>query len=119
MAQQIQVRADPGPYTWNDFIELEEDDPRELLDGRLVEIEVPTLSHERIVAQLIFALEGWIRAGNGGLVIGSGYKIRIDEQRGAMPDVQFYDPVADTWSASTPIPGPPVSKAPSSLMPFR
>ena len=36
--------------------ELDEDDPRELLDGQLVEIEVPTWTHERIVAALIAVL---------------------------------------------------------------
>ncbi len=90
MAQHAEARTDPGSYTWSDFIALEEDDPRELLDGHLVEIEMPSLTHERIVALLIFSLEGWSRAGNAGRVIGSGYKIRIDERRGAMPDVQFY-----------------------------
>lgn len=90
MRQQAEIQADRGPYTWRDFIELGEDDPRELLDGRLVEIEVPTWTHERIVAELILMLGQWSMARNAGRVIGSGYKIRIDEGRGAMPDVQFY-----------------------------
>ncbi len=90
MGQQAEARADQGPYRWSDFIELEEDDPRELLDGRLVEIEVPTWTHERIVAALILMLGQWSRLENAGRVIGSGYKIRIDDRRGAMPDVQFY-----------------------------
>ncbi len=90
MGQHAEVQADQGPYTWSDFIALEEDDPRELLNGHLVELEVPTLMHERIVALIIFQLEGWSRARNAGLVLGSGYRIRIDETRGAMPDVQFY-----------------------------
>lgn len=85
-----QAEALTGPYTWRDFIELDEDDPRELLDGRLVEIEVPTWMHERIVAILISALAQWSAERNAGQVIGSGYKIRIDDRRGAMPDVQFY-----------------------------
>ncbi len=90
MGQQAEARTDQGPFTWSDFVELEENDLRELLDGQLVEIEVPTWTHERIVATLILALGQWSREKNAGHVIGSGYKVRIDDQRGAMPDVQFY-----------------------------
>src|ERR1035441_9426614 len=39
--------AASAPYTWDDFIALEEDDLRELIDGELVEVEVPTKLHER------------------------------------------------------------------------
>ena len=82
--------ADVGPYTWRDFIELDEDDPRELLDGYLVEIEVPTLTHERIVHELTFCLEQWARPRKAGMVLGSGFKVRINDRRAWMPDAQFY-----------------------------
>jgi len=88
MGQQAEALA--GRYRWKDFIGLDEDDPRELLDGRLVEIEVPTWTHERIVAALIAILGQWSMARKAGQVIGSGYKLRISDRRGAMPDVQFY-----------------------------
>jgi len=83
-------RADFGPFTWSDFIGLDEDDPRELLDGQLLEIEVPTWTHERIVAVLIALLGSWAWPRKAGQVLGSGYKLRIDDRRGTMPDVQFY-----------------------------
>lgn len=86
----MQPQPQPGPYTWRDLIELGEDDPRELLDGHLVEIEVPTRTHERIVALLIALLTQWGWSRNAGEVLASGYKIRIDDRRGTMPDVQFY-----------------------------
>lgn len=88
--QKHSAQARPGPYTWKDFILLGEDDPRELLDGHLVEIEVPTRTHERIVAVLIALLSSWGWSRNAGEVLASGYKIRIDDRRGTMPDVQFY-----------------------------
>jgi Uma2 family endonuclease len=84
------TQADLGSYTWENFIELDEDDPRELLDGRLVEIEVPTWTHERIVAALIAILGTWAWTWKAGQVLGSGYRLRIDDRRGTMPDVQFY-----------------------------
>jgi Uma2 family endonuclease len=79
-----------APYTWDDFVALEEDDLRELIDGELVEVEVPTLRHEDIVAELLVQLRLWTRAGHGGKALGSGYKIRVSERRGVMPDLQLY-----------------------------
>jgi len=58
--------AASAPYTWDDFVALDEDDLRELIDGELVEVEVPTKLHE------------------------SGFKVRINERRGVMPDLQFF-----------------------------
>jgi len=77
-------------YTWDDFVALEEDDLRELIDGELVEVEVPTLRHEEIVGWLVYFLRGWIEAGHGGSVVPSGYKVRISDRRGVMPDAQLY-----------------------------
>jgi Uma2 family endonuclease len=79
-----------APYTWDDFVALEEDDLRELIDGELVEVEVPTWSHEVITGWLVFFLRAWAEAAHGGCVVASGYKVRISDRRGVMPDVQFY-----------------------------
>src|SRR5260370_24596994 len=48
--------ATNAPYTWDDFVSLDEDDLRELIDGELVEGEVPTWQHEHIVALLLYHL---------------------------------------------------------------
>jgi Uma2 family endonuclease len=77
-------------YTWDDFVALEEDDLRELIDGELVEVEVPTRTHEQIVALLVHFLLGWTERGHGGIVFPSGYKVRISDHRGVMPDAQLY-----------------------------
>lgn len=82
--------AASAPVTWDDFIALEEDDLRELIDGELVEVEVPTDAHEYIVGRIITALNVWADAGHGGRALASGYKLRVSERRGIMPDVQFY-----------------------------
>lgn len=74
-------------YTWDDFVALPEDDRRELIDGELVEVEVPTKWHEDMVATLIFYLKGWARTRNR-RVLASAYKVRVRQDRGAMPDIQ-------------------------------
>jgi len=84
-----EATSQPGPYTWEDFIALDEDDLRELIDGELVEVEVPTEEHEAVVPMLSYFLVGWSLQ-HGGEVLGSGYKVRISEKRGVMPDLQYY-----------------------------
>ena len=76
-------------WTWADFIALDEDDQRELVDGALVELEMPTYLHESIVAYLVTMLTFWTMT-HSGKVCGSGYKVRISQRRGVMPDVQYY-----------------------------
>jgi Uma2 family endonuclease len=80
---------DPGPHTWDEFIALDEDDLRELIDGELVEVEVPTRAHERLGLLIAHFLEGWAEK-HGGETLGAGYKVRITDKRGVMPDAQFY-----------------------------
>lgn len=75
-------------YRWSDFIALPEDDRRELIDGRLEEIDMPTKWHEHICMVLGVALGVWAQRRKGWLVLGSGYKVRVSDRRGIMPDVQ-------------------------------
>lgn len=84
-----QPAGDHARYTWDDFVALGDEDKRELIDGELVEIEVPTFIHEHVLAELVGALHLWKQT-NGGAVIASGYRVRISERRGVMPDVQFF-----------------------------
>lgn len=80
----------PEPLVrWDEFIGLGEDDLRELVDGRLVELEVPDYEHERIVGLLVYYLQAWCIPRNAGVVLPSGYKVRISDVRGVMPDVQY------------------------------
>lgn len=74
-----------------DWAALPEDDSGELVDGRLVEGEVPELVHEVLVAALCHLLRAWLRP-LGGLVAASGVKLAIDERRGRMPDVAVFLP---------------------------
>ena len=82
--------AASAPYTWDDFVALDEDDLRELIDGELLEVEVPTEIHEYIVWRLCAFFAAWALPIKAGVGFASGYKVRITERRGVMPDFQFY-----------------------------
>jgi len=85
-----EASASVASYTWDDFVALEEDDPRELIDGELVEVEVPTKLHEYIVWLLSHHLATWALPRKAGFGVASGFKLRISERRGVMPDLQFF-----------------------------
>jgi Uma2 family endonuclease len=90
VAPQARSAGAPGPYRWKDFLSLHEDDLRELIDGHLLELEVPTKIHEWIVTILVTMLTNWALPRSAGLALVSGYKVRIRHDRGVMPDVQFF-----------------------------
>lgn len=72
---------------------MPEDESGELVDGRLVEEEMPDLVHELIVSWLNALLRTWIAA-KGGFVFGSEAKFVVSGKRGRKPDLSVYFPGA-------------------------
>ena len=68
------------------WADMPEDDDGELVDGRLVEEEVPSIVHEVIVLWIGSMLRAWA-APRGGFVGASGGKFRVRANRGRKPDV--------------------------------
>ncbi len=75
----------------DDWFSLPENDPGELVDGRLEEEEVPDYLHEFLVTYLGSILFGWTFP-NGGLVAASDAKFAVGPQRGRKPDLTVYLP---------------------------
>lgn len=70
---------------------LPEDEPGELVEGRLEEEEVPDYLHELLVMLLGRLLGNWISP-HGGLVAGSDAKFAVGSGRGRKPDLTVYLP---------------------------
>ena len=75
----------------DDWFGLPEDQPGELVDGRLEEEEAPDYLHELLVSLLIQILGPWITP-RGGLVAGSDAKFAVGPGRGRKPDLTVYFP---------------------------
>ncbi|PZR12234.1 MAG: hypothetical protein DI536_15095 [Archangium gephyra] len=84
-------RGTTSSSSWERFVALPADDRRELVGGELVETEMPTDLHEHIVLAIGFFFRGWVRE-HGGFAFGSGFKIRIDDDHGFVPDLHLYHP---------------------------
>lgn len=70
---------------------LPEDEPGELVNGRLVEEEMPDYVHEITVAWLVHTLCKWL-VPRGGFVGGSEAKFAVTPGRGRKPDASAYLP---------------------------
>jgi Uma2 family endonuclease len=79
------------PMSVQEWCELPENVPGELVDGRLVEEEMTDSRHELIVGWLIAALRAWL-VDRGGFVLSSNAKFRLGERHGRKPDVTAYFP---------------------------
>lgn len=90
--------ATHGELSLAEWFALPEDERGELVDGRLVEEEVPNYVHEILVILLGSLLRGWF-APRGGFVGGSEAKLAVGPKQGRKPDLTVY-------LAGTPLPPP-------------
>ncbi len=74
--------------TLEEWASMDEDEPGELVDGRLEEEEVPGLAHELVVSWLIHVFRSWL--GARGFVFSSDAKYAIRRDRGRKPDLAVY-----------------------------
>ena len=83
--------SERAPISFAEWAALPEDEPGELVDGRLEDEEVPDVLHEAVVAWFIHQLKLWLD-GRGGFVGGSEAKFAVTARRGRKPDVFAYLP---------------------------
>jgi Uma2 family endonuclease len=92
MAQGASAEAQAvRPMSIEAWAALPEDEPGELVDGRLVAEEVVGYAHEVVVVYLAALLRAWI-APRGGLVGGSDARFAVKSTRGRKPDITVYLP---------------------------
>ncbi len=90
MSQEALIeQAGPIELSLAEWLDLPEEQPGELVDGRLEEEEVPDFVHEALVALLAHLLGGWAFP-RGGMVGGSEVKLVLGKKRGRKPDLVVY-----------------------------
>jgi Uma2 family endonuclease len=75
--------------TVDEWAELPEDVDGELVDGRLVEEEMPSAIHEAVIGWLYALLRAYFHA-LGGFAFPSGLKLAVGAQRGRLVDITCY-----------------------------
>ncbi len=76
-------------YTYDDYQQLPEGAPYELIQGQLVMTPAPSIQHQRIVAALYRALDTFVRDGANGEVLFAPTDVRLDDDTVVQPDVLF------------------------------
>lgn len=82
----------PSGLTWEEFLPLLDQDEyknAELIDGQVI-VNTPNWMHQRIVKNLLFAIELWTRAERGRGEVTLAPRVRITHNRGYLPDVAWY-----------------------------
>jgi Uma2 family endonuclease len=75
--------------TFEQWANMDEDEPGEFVDGKVVEDEVPSVLHEIVVSWLFRTLAAWGQPRDC-QVFGSELKLRVARTRGRKPDVSMY-----------------------------
>jgi Uma2 family endonuclease len=92
MSQRTLAEPPAAPeLSLDEWFALAEDEPGELVNGRLEEEEVPDYLHELLVVLLGRLLGNWISP-HGGLVAGPDAKFAVSSGRGRKPDLTVYLP---------------------------
>jgi Uma2 family endonuclease len=77
------------PMSIEEWEQMDEDEPGELVDGRLEEEELADTPHEIVVALLLYALLSWAIP-RGSTVLASDMKYALSKRRGRKPDISVY-----------------------------
>lgn len=75
------------PMSIEEWEQMDEDEPGELVDGKLEEEEVPDFPHEIVLQALIRVLMAWT---HDGLVFASEAKYALSKRRGRKPDISVF-----------------------------
>jgi Uma2 family endonuclease len=86
-----QAPLEPRRLSLDEWAALGEDEPGELVDGRLVEEEVADWDHEAVVAWLLVVVGAWVLARDG-WIFGSDGKFALRAGLGRKPDLSIFLP---------------------------
>ncbi len=79
-------------YTYEDYQQLPEGAPYELIRGHLVMSPSPTVQHQRLVFRLSKALDVYRSENEGGEVLLSPMDVRLSDETVVQPDVLYVSP---------------------------
>jgi Uma2 family endonuclease len=98
--------GEPPRMSIEEWAAMPEDEPGELVAGRLVEEEMADYEHETVVSFANAVLRGWM-VPRGGFVAGSEAKFAVGREQGRKPDLSVYLPDGSIPPRHGPIRVPP------------
>jgi Uma2 family endonuclease len=89
MTQNLAGRAGGPEMTLAEWADMDEDEPGELVDDRLVEEEDVGALHDVVAAWFVWVLKSWLGP-KGGFVLISDTRFAVSPRRGRKPDISVY-----------------------------
>jgi Uma2 family endonuclease len=89
MTQHLAEQAGGSEMTLSAWAEMDEDEPGELVDGRLIEEEDVGALHDVVAAWFVWVLKSWLGP-RGGFVLISDTRFGVAPRRGRKPDISVY-----------------------------
>jgi Uma2 family endonuclease len=89
MTQNLAEQAGVPEMTLAEWADMDEDEPGELVDGRLVEGEDVGALHDAVAAWFVWVLKSWLGP-KGGFVLISDTRFGVSPRRGRKPDISVY-----------------------------
>jgi len=105
-AQALPAAKEPVELSLDEWLALPEDEDGELVDGLLVEEEMPSFVHEFLMVLLARLFVDWV-VPRGGFLAGSDVKYALGTSRGRKPDLSLYLPGSPPPPPTGPISEPP------------
>ena len=76
-------------YTYSDYLLLDDDDRRELIEGDFYVAPAPNIWHQQIVASLASALRDHVRANRLGTILWAPTDVVLSQENVVQPDILF------------------------------
>ncbi len=76
-------------WTYEDYLRLDDEVPREIIGGKLLMSPAPELYHQRWVGKLFLAIQRHVEAGKLGEVFLAPVDVVLDERNVVQPDLVF------------------------------
>jgi len=85
---ELVKETEPKYYTYNDFLEWDEDVRAELLDGEIVMMAPPFRAHQGVVTELLFQIKSYLK-GKKCKVYPAPFAVRLFPQKNKRDDTVF------------------------------
>jgi Uma2 family endonuclease len=85
---ELVKETEPKYYTYNDFLEWDEDVRAELFDGEIVMMATPLRAHQSVVTELLFQIKSYLK-GKKCKVYPAPFSVRLFPQKNRRDDTVF------------------------------
>jgi Uma2 family endonuclease len=89
VTSEVTMKRAKERFTYQDYLQLPEDQRYEILEGELYVVAAPNTRHQRVTRNLVFSLFQYVRERDLGELLPSPYDVILSEENVVQPDILF------------------------------